>query len=84
MFMALALFIQVLLDAIVVVLNGICSLFPPSPFQFAINSAFGDFIGKINYFIPIYEFVAIGEAWLVAIGIFYGISIVARWVKAVA
>lgn len=83
MFKGLSKFLQLIIDAIVAVLNGLCSLFPPSPFKIIEHTGFGDLIAKINYFIPVYEFVAIGEAWLVAVGIYYAISIVARWVKAI-
>lgn len=83
MFKGLASFVQLLLDAVCVVLNAACSLFPTSPFSFIANSEFGELIGKINYFIPICEFVAIAEAWLVAVGLYYAVSLVARWVKAI-
>ena len=83
MFAGLAKFVQALLDAIVFVLNAICSLFPPSPFTIATNAGFADLIAKINFFVPVYEFVAILELWLVAVGVWYAIVIVARWVKAV-
>lgn len=83
MFKGLAAFCQGILDAICAVLNGLCSLFPASPFSLVANSAFGDLIAKINYFVPVYEFVSIAEAWLVAVGVYYAISLVARWVKAI-
>lgn len=83
MFKGLAEFVQFLLDAVVLVLNTICSLFPPSPFTIAQNSAFSGFIAKINYFVPVYEFVSIMEAWLVAVTVYYAIAIVARWLKAI-
>ena len=83
MFKGLAAFCQMLLDAIVAVLNGLCSLFPASPFKLVADSAFADLIAKINCILPVYEFVSIGEAWLVAVGVYYAISVVARWVKAI-
>lgn len=83
MFKGLASFIQMFLDAIVAVLNTVCLLFPPSPFQIVADAGFADLIAKINYFIPIYEFVAIGELWLVAVGLYYAVSVVARWIKAI-
>lgn len=83
MFKGLASFIQMFLDAIVAVLNTVCLLFPPSPFQIVENTGFADLIAKINYFVPIYEFVAIGELWLVAVGLYYAVSVVARWIKAI-
>lgn len=81
MFRGLAKFCQLFIDAIVAVGNIISYLFPASPFTFAANSQFNDLISKINYFIPVYEFVAMAELWLVAIGLYYVISIPARWAK---
>lgn len=83
MFKGLASFIQMFLDAIVAVLNTVCLLFPPSPFKIVADAGFADLIAQINYFIPIYEFVAIGELWLVAVGLYYAVSVVARWIKAI-
>lgn len=59
------------------------SVLPPSPFTIIQNSEFSSLISQINYFLPVYEFVAILETWLVAIAIFYVYSIFARWLKAV-
>lgn len=83
MFKGLAKFVQLLLDALVAVLNGLCTLFPASPFKMIAHTGFGDLIAKINYFIPVYEFVSIGELWLIAVGLYYAISVIARWVKAI-
>ena len=85
MFAGLASFCQFFIDALVVVLNAACSLFPPSPFQAFLGggSAFADLLSQINFFLPIYEFGAILEAWLVAVGVYYAISVVARWLKAI-
>lgn len=59
------------------------TLLPDSPFTIIKNSEFSGLISKINYFLPIYEFVAIMQTWLVAISIFYLYSLFARWIKAV-
>lgn len=59
------------------------SVLPPSPFTIIQNSEFSSLISQINYFLPVYEFVAILETWLVAIAVFYIYSIFARWLKAV-
>jgi hypothetical protein len=59
------------------------SVLPPSPFTIIENSEFSSLISQINYFLPIYEFVAILETWLLAIAVFYIYSIFARWLKAV-
>lgn len=83
MFKGLAAFVQALLDAIVVVLNFVAGIFPSSPFYLIEQSGFADLIAQINFFIPIYEFVSIAEAWLVAVGLYYAVSTLARWVKTI-
>lgn len=83
MFKGLASFVQLLLDAIAAVLSALCHLFPSSPFAIAQNAGFGDLIAQINYFLPVYEFVVIAEAWLVAVGLYYIFAVVARWLKAI-
>lgn len=64
-------------------LNALLVLWPNSPFTFIKNSEFNDLLSKINFFIPIYDFVAIAQTWLVAIALYYLYSIYARWVKAI-
>lgn len=83
MFAALAKFIQFFIDAIGLLLNALLLLFPPSPFNFVMNSSYSDLISKINYFLPIGEIIAVTEAWLVAVGVYYLYSIYARFVKAI-
>lgn len=41
----------------------------------------GDFLGMINWFIPISEMIAILEGWGIAIGASYVVSIILRWLK---
>ena len=83
MFTILGKFVQFLIDAVVAVANTVGLLFPPSPFDLVIDSRYADFLADINFFIPIYEFLAIGQAWLLAVGVYYGVSVIARWVKAI-
>ena len=64
--------------------SKIVNLLPSSPFhsyivEFARISK--DSLGFLNWFIPIGKFVEIGLAWLTCIALFYGYSIVMRWVK---
>lgn len=65
------------------IINILFSFFPPSPFKLVTNSSFANLISKINYFLPIYEFIVILEAYLVAVAGYYVYSIFARWVKAI-
>lgn len=80
-FSGLAKFLQFLINALGAVLSAIVSVLPKSPFQFVANSQFSDLLVKINYFIPIYEFISILELWVVAVGVYYLYSVVARWLK---
>lgn len=75
--------INFIILAIGTALNALVSIFPLSPFKFVVDSRFSDFIAQINFFVPIYEFVSILEMWLVAVGIYYVYSVVARWLKAI-
>ena len=83
MFKGLAAFVQVLLDAVVVVLNFVAGIFPNSPFTIIQHSGFGNLLAQINYFVPVYEFISIMEAWLVAVGLYYAVSVLSRWVKTI-
>lgn len=83
MFKGLAAFVQALLDAIVVVLNFVAGIFPNSPFTIIKHSGFGDLLSQINFFVPVYEFISLMEAWLVAIALYYAVSTLARWVKTI-
>ena len=65
--------------------NWVLALLPTSPFQVYIHSLGSlPFMGYLNWFIPVNTFVAIGQAWLVAIGLFYLYSIILRWVRAIS
>ena len=61
------------------------ALMPASPF-----SAFIDVIGNIpylswlNWFLPISEMLAIGQAWLGAITLYYVVSMLLRWIKIIS
>jgi len=84
MFYILGQLLQKIIDLAGVAIDGILYVLPTSPFALIDkNPAISDLIAKINYFIPVYEFVAIGQAWLVCVGIFYVYAIFARWVKAI-
>lgn len=60
------------------------SVLPTSPFQYYIGKLNKlPYLETLNWFIPISTFIAIGQAWLVAIGIFYLYQIILRWLKAI-
>jgi len=74
---------QFIIDSLAQILTWVLYIFPPSPFNIADSMNIGGLLGRINYFVPVYEFIAIGQAWLIAIGIYYGLSTLARWAKTI-
>lgn len=66
-------------------LNLVTSLFPHSPFRDFIESFEGlPFLGYLNWFIPVGKMIEIGTAWLVAVGLYYLYSVIARWIKLIS
>lgn len=64
--------------------SQIVNMLPSSPFhpyivEFARISKDG--LGFLNWFIPIGKFMEIGLAWLACIALYYGYSIIMRWIK---
>lgn len=73
-------------DTVYNFIEGALSILPDSPFIFLknySNSPIGQWLGYVNWFIPVNTFLAIMEIWLVAIATYYVISIILRWAKAI-
>lgn len=65
-------------------LSWVLNLLPMSPFTKYIDAVETlPYLSYLNWFIPIGALIAIGQAWLVAVGIFYLYSIILRWIKAI-
>lgn len=75
--------INLIIKALGTVLNLLFSILPPSPFQLISNTEVGSFLDGLAWVIPIPQIIAITQAWLIAIGAYYLIQIVLRWVKAI-
>ncbi len=66
-------------------LQAVLSLFPLSPFREVIEELGNlPYLGYINWFVPIGDFVKIGTVWLAAIAAYYAWSIIARWIKLIS
>lgn len=60
----------------------ILNALPLSPFDSFIQGIGNiDYLGYLNWFIPVGTFIKILLAWVTAIGVFYIYSIIMRWVK---
>lgn len=60
------------------------SVLPSSPFREWIGRFHGQFdayLGYLNYFVPISDFIAILGAFLGVVVVYYLYSIIMRWVK---
>lgn len=57
-------------------------LLPRSPFADWIDSfQVEQFVGILNWFVPVGQMVSVFSLWLVAVGLFYLYSILMRWIK---
>jgi hypothetical protein len=66
-------------------LSWILNLLPLSPFTDIISSMEQlPFLGYLNWFVPVGKMLAVGTAWLVAIGVYYLYSVIARWIKLIS
>lgn len=64
--------------------NIFLSFLPDCPFEKYIKAtADSDFLKYLNWFIPVEDFIVIGQAWLISIGIFYLYQVILRWLKIV-
>lgn len=74
-----------------VILNGLknllvlaLSLLPDSPFREFLDGLAGlPYLGYLNWFIPVGDFVRLLSVWCVAVGVFYVASVILRFVKAI-
>lgn len=63
--------------------DWILQALPPCPFA-GFNLGNYPYVSYINWFFPVSECLDLMAAWLVAIGVYYVYSIVARWVKIIS
>lgn len=75
---------EALKNFFITALNTILFLLPDDPLMKYLEAIEDNkFLKYLNWFIPINEFIAIGETWLAAIVIFYIYSAVLRFVNAI-
>ena len=68
--------------ALIAVANTLLSFLPDSPFTaFLDKTASIPELGYLNYFIPVSEMIAIAEAWLACVAVFYLYQAVLRFAK---
>lgn len=73
-----------LLNGLRAVLVSVLQFLPGSPFRGFIDSiAEIPYLGYLNYFIPVSDFLALLAVWGAAVGVFYVSSVILRFVKAI-
>lgn len=73
-----------LFDFVNTIVEGLLSFLPDSPFaEFITSISELPYLSYLNWFVPVGTFIAIGTAWLVAIGVFYIYQAILRWAKVI-
>ena len=70
-------------DKINWLLSFLCLMLPDSPFKLLDYTPLSGILPYVNYFIPLDLILDTMSAWLACILIYYGYSIILRWIKAV-
>lgn len=65
------------------ILSWICVVLPDSPFKLLDKTPLHDILPYINYFIPVDFMLSTLSSWVACILIYYGYSIIMRWLKAI-
>lgn len=65
------------------ILNVALSLLPDSPFQYISNMSVINYLSGLAWIIPIGSILSILQLWLVAIALYYIVSVFLRWAKAI-
>lgn len=64
--------------------DGILSILPTSPFSEWIDSfasISSEWLGWLNWFIPVGTIIKVGIGWLGCVAAFYAYSAILRWIK---
>lgn len=76
-----------LTDTLVSLAISVINLFPASPFAPAIaafnNSVVHEYLGYLNYIIPVGTMLTILSLWIAAVATYYVYQLILRWIKVV-
>ena len=76
--------INSLLEWLQGIADKVLDVLPDSPFKDIINNAdIQQYLGFINWFVPVATILKILAAWLVAVAAYYVVSVILRWIKAI-
>lgn len=72
--------LQSILDALGAAITAVLSVLPDSPFR-DLSVSLGDWMGYINYFVPIGRMIQITAAYIAAVAIWYGVRWILRFAR---
>lgn len=75
--------INLIIKGLGTVLSWVFSLLPSSPFQIIDNSPVLEYLGNLAWIIPFPQILSILELWVSSIALYYAVSVVLRWLKAI-
>ena len=76
--------IQSIIDGFASGCAVILDILPGSPFQGLYSLTLdSNWLGYLSWLIPIPEILALLEAWIVSVGLFYFYMVALRWIKAI-
>lgn len=64
-----------------IVLSGILSVLPNSPFALIDSSSVSEYLASLSWIIPFPQIIALLEAWVASILVYYTYSVIMRWIK---
>lgn len=76
-------FINWIIKALASVAKLAVQILPKSPFAYIDNSPIADYIGYLNWIIPVEQMISLTSTWLFAITLYYSVSTLLRWVKVI-
>lgn len=76
--------LQNIIDAFGVATSAVVGILPTSPFRAYIDvSLTSEQLSLINWVLPVGQIIAVTQAWLLAIALWYVLQVVLRWVKVI-
>lgn len=76
-------FLNYIISGLGSIVTALVSVLPDSPFTAISNSDVAPYLSGFAWVVPIPQILAILQAWITAVAIFYLGMIVLRWIKAI-
>lgn len=76
-------FLNALIKQLGTIVTSIFNILPNSPFSDIDITPLNDYLGYLNYLVPVGKIVSVVTLWTIAIGTYYIVQIVLRWLKVI-